>query len=103
MYAGLLKKLGAANKAESTPIAQGLVNTRHSGFEPYLTVNILSGQLPARLATAACSRAVGQDIQIFERLDRMSSLIYCATSFNPIQGANSSDRQPCYLPPKQLK
>ncbi|MEG3903290.1 hypothetical protein QUB19_13470 [Microcoleus sp. B4-C5] len=66
MYAGLVKKLGAANKAESKPIAQGLINTRYWGFEPYLTVNILSGQLPALPATAACSRAVGDNIKIFE-------------------------------------
>ncbi|MEG4502267.1 hypothetical protein QUA81_00585 [Microcoleus sp. F6_B4] len=85
------------------PIAQGLVNTRYCGFEPYLTVNILSGQLPAKPATAACSRAVGQYVQIFESCDRMSALIDSAASFNPIQGENSSDRQPCYLPPQQLE
>ena len=39
----LVKKLDGANQAESKPIAQGLVNTRSSGFEPYLAVNILSG------------------------------------------------------------
>ena len=37
----LVKKLGDANQAESKQIAQGLVNTRSSGFEPYLAVNIL--------------------------------------------------------------
>ncbi|MEG5046816.1 hypothetical protein [Microcoleus sp. B4-C1] len=103
MYAGLVKKLGAANKAESKPIALGLINTRYWGFDPYLTVNILSGQLPAIPATTACSRAIGHDIQIFESRDRMSALIYSVTSFNPIQLANSSDRQPCYLPPQQLE
>jgi hypothetical protein len=39
----LVKKLGDANQAESKPIAQALVNTRFSGFEPYFAVNILSG------------------------------------------------------------
>jgi hypothetical protein len=39
----LVKKLGDANQAESKPIAQGLVNRRYSGCEPYLAVNILSG------------------------------------------------------------
>jgi hypothetical protein len=39
----LAKKLGDANQAESKPIAQRLVNTRYSGCEPYLAVNILSG------------------------------------------------------------
>ena len=39
----LVKKLGGANQAEFKPIAQGLANTRSSGFEPYLDVNILSG------------------------------------------------------------
>ncbi|MEG5137508.1 MULTISPECIES: hypothetical protein [unclassified Microcoleus] len=102
MYAGLVKKLGAANKAESKPIAQRLVNTRYWGFEPYLTVKILSGQLPAIPATAACSRAMGHDIQIFESRDRMSALIYSATSFKPIQDANRSVPAPCYLSPKQL-
>jgi len=81
----LVKKLGDANQAESKPIAQGLVNTRSSSFEPYLTVNILSGQLPAIPATAACSRVMGHDIQIFESRDRMSALIYSAASFNPIE------------------
>ncbi|WP_333401525.1 hypothetical protein [Microcoleus sp. M2_B4] len=66
MYAGSVKKLGAVHKAESKPIAQGLINTRYWGLEAYLTVNILSGQLPALPATAACSRALGHDIQIFE-------------------------------------
>ncbi|MEG4841000.1 hypothetical protein [Microcoleus sp. B9-D4] len=103
MYAGLVKKLGAANKAESKPIAQGLINTQYRGFEPYLTVNILSGQLPAIPATAACSRAMGHNIKICESRDRMSALSYSAASFNPIQGENSSDRQPCYLPPQQLE
>ncbi|HSF75601.1 MAG TPA: hypothetical protein VLA84_17535 [Microcoleus sp.] len=68
-----------------------------------MTVNILSGQLPAIPATAACSRAVGDNIKICESRDRMSALIYSAASFNPIQGENSSDRQPCYLPPQQLE
>ncbi|MEG3926331.1 MULTISPECIES: hypothetical protein [unclassified Microcoleus] len=68
-----------------------------------MTVNILSGQLPAIPATAACSRAIGHHIQIFESRDRMSALIYSAATFNPIQGENSSDRQPCYLPPQQLE
>ncbi|MEG4486696.1 hypothetical protein [Microcoleus sp. D2_18a_B4] len=68
-----------------------------------MTVNILSGELPAIPATAACSRAIGHHIQIFESRDRMSALIYSIANFNPIQGANSSDRQPCYLPPQQLK
>ncbi|MEG5037236.1 hypothetical protein [Microcoleus sp. AT3-D2] len=68
-----------------------------------MTVNILSGQLPALPATATWSRALGDNIKIFESRDRMSALIYCATSFKPIQLANSSDRQPCYLPPQQLK
>ncbi|MEG4811908.1 hypothetical protein QUA82_30465 [Microcoleus sp. F8-D3] len=85
------------------PIAQGLVNTRHCGFEPYLTVNILSGQSPAKPATAAGSLAVGEYVQIFESCDRMSALIYSAASFNRIQGENSSDSQPCYLPPQQLE
>ncbi|MBD1830385.1 hypothetical protein NDI47_05450 [Microcoleus vaginatus GB1-A2] len=67
-----------------------------------MTVNILSGQLPAIPTTEACSRAMGQNIKIFESRDRMSTLIYCAASFNPIEGANSSDRPPCYLQPKQL-
>ena len=62
----LVKKLGDANKAESKPIAQGLVNTRSSGCEPYLAVNILSGQLPPIPTTAACSRARGHNIKIFE-------------------------------------
>jgi hypothetical protein len=66
LYAGLVKKLGTANKAESKPIAQRLVNTRYWGFELYLTVNILSGQLPAIQTTAACSRAMGHNIKIFE-------------------------------------
>jgi hypothetical protein len=39
----LVKKLGDANQAESMPIAQGVVNTPSSGFEPYFAVNILSG------------------------------------------------------------
>jgi hypothetical protein len=39
----LVKKLGDAEQAESKQIAQGLVNTRSSAFEPYLAVNILSG------------------------------------------------------------
>ncbi|MEG4519484.1 MULTISPECIES: hypothetical protein [unclassified Microcoleus] len=102
MYAGLVKKLGAANKAESKPIAQRLVNTRYWGFEPYLTVNILSGQLPAIPATAACSRARGHDIQIFESPQPMSTLIYSIANFNPTQDANSSARPQCYLLPKQL-
>ncbi|MEG3889412.1 hypothetical protein QT973_03060 [Microcoleus sp. Z1_A1] len=68
-----------------------------------MTVNILSGQLPAIPATAACSRGIGHDIQIFESRQPMSALIYWAASFNPIQGENSSDRQPCYLPPQQLE
>ncbi|MEG4987526.1 hypothetical protein QUB08_17400 [Microcoleus sp. BR0-C5] len=68
-----------------------------------MTVNILSGQLPARPATAACSPAMGDNIKIFESRDRMLALIYSATSFNPIEGANSSDRQPCYVPPQQLE
>ncbi|MEG4349525.1 hypothetical protein QUA74_07265 [Microcoleus sp. LAD1_D3] len=76
MYAGLVKKLGTANKAESKPIALRLVNTRYSGFEPYLTVNILSEQLPPITTTGACSRAMGHDIKIFESRDRMSALIY---------------------------
>ena len=96
-----VKKLGDANQAESKPISQGLVNTRYSGFE-YLTVNILSGQLPTIPTTAACSGAMGHNIKIFESRDQMSALIYWAASFNPIQGANSSDRPPCYLQPKQL-
>ncbi|MEG4507055.1 hypothetical protein QUA81_25705 [Microcoleus sp. F6_B4] len=66
-------------------IAQGLVNTRYWGFEPYLTVNILSGQLPALPATVACGRTVGENIKIFESRDRMSALIYSAASLNPIQ------------------
>jgi len=100
---GLVKKLRAAHQAESKPIAQRLVNTRYSGFEGYLTVNILSDQSPAIPATAACSRAVGDNIKIFESCQPMSALIYWAASFNPIQGENSSDRQPCYLPPQQLE
>ena len=99
----LVKKLGDANQAESKPIAQGLVNTRYSGFEPYLAVNILSGKLPAIPTTAACSGAMGHNTKIFESGARMSALIYSAASFNPIQGANSSVRPPCYLPPKQLQ
>jgi hypothetical protein len=39
----LVKKLGDANQSESKPIAQGLVNTRSSGLDPYFAVNILSG------------------------------------------------------------
>ncbi|MEG4391089.1 hypothetical protein [Microcoleus sp. BROC3] len=96
------QKLGDANQAASKPIAQGLVNRPCSGFEWYLSVNILSGQLPAITTTAACRRAMGDDIKIFESRDRMSALIYSAASFNPIQGRNSSVRPPCYLPPKQL-
>ncbi|WP_333095248.1 hypothetical protein [Microcoleus sp. Pol12A6] len=102
MYAGLVKKLGAANQAESKPIAQRLVNTRYWGWEPYLTVNILSGQLPAIPATVACSRAMGHDIQIFESHQPMSALIYSAASFNPIQCANSSVRRSFYLLRQQL-
>ncbi|MEP6490830.1 hypothetical protein NDI51_26980 [Microcoleus vaginatus GB1-A3] len=67
-----------------------------------MTVNILSDQLPAIPATAACSRAMGHDIHIFESRARMSALIYSATSFKPIQGANSSVPAPCYLLRKQL-
>lgn len=103
MYAVLVKKLDAVYKGELKPIALGRVNTRYRGFEGYFTVNILSGQSPAKPATAACSRAVGQYIQIFESCDRMSALIYSAASFNPRQGANSSDREPCYLPSQQLE
>ncbi|MEG4157224.1 hypothetical protein [Microcoleus sp. Pol8_D1] len=67
-----------------------------------MTVNILSGQLPAILATVACSRAMGHHIQIFESRQPMSALIYSATSFNRIQRANSSVRRSCYLLRKQL-
>ncbi|MEG3972876.1 hypothetical protein QUA00_35495 [Microcoleus sp. T2B6] len=68
-----------------------------------MIVNILSRQLPALPATAACSRAMRDHIKIYESRDRMSALSYSAASFNPIQGENSSDRQPCYLPPQQLE
>jgi hypothetical protein len=39
----LVKKLGDANQAESKPIAQRLVNTRSSGWDPCCAVNILPG------------------------------------------------------------
>ncbi|MEG4115987.1 hypothetical protein QUA43_00615 [Microcoleus sp. N9_B4] len=68
-----------------------------------MTVNILSGQLPAIPATAACSRAGGDNIKFFESSDRMLALIYSATSFKPIQGANSSFPASCYLLRKQLE
>ncbi|MBW3585385.1 MAG: hypothetical protein KY448_05915 [Cyanobacteria bacterium 0813] len=67
-----------------------------------MTVNILSGQLPAIPTTEACGRAMGHNVKIFESRDRMSALIYWAASFHPIQGPNSSDRPACYLQPKQL-
>ncbi|MEG4108255.1 hypothetical protein [Microcoleus sp. S13_C5] len=63
----------------------------------------MSEQLPAILITSACSRAVGDNIKIFESRQPMSALIYWTASFNPIQGENSSDRQPCYLPLQQLE
>ena len=62
----LVKKLGDANQAESKPIAQGRVNTQYGSFEPYLTVNILSEQLPPITTTRASSRAMGDHIKIFE-------------------------------------
>ncbi|MEG4209167.1 hypothetical protein [Microcoleus sp. S13_B4] len=67
-----------------------------------MTVNILSGQLPAIPATVPCRRASGHDIQIFESRQPMSALIYSIANFHPIQGANSSARPQCYLLSKQL-
>jgi hypothetical protein len=46
---------------------------------------------------------MGHNTKIFESGARMSALIYSAARFNPIQGANSMVRPPCYLLPKQLQ